>query len=157
MGLIFSQLSHTGASSGIGRGAAIELASRGSRLALVGRNEKNLEGTKEECLKASNGSVEDGDILLIKADLAQEEETIRAVEETVSKFNRIDVLVNAAGIISKGSVESTSLSDYDFIMNINLRSVFHIISLSIPHLKSTKGNIVNVSSVTGLRAVSYHC
>lgn len=147
-------VSWIGASSGIGRGTAIEFASRGSKLALIGRNENNLVQTKEECLKVSDGSIKDEDILLIKADLSQEQDTIRAVKETVSKFNRIDVLVNAAGIIGKGTVESTPLSDYDVMMNINLRSVFHIMSLSIPHLKSTKGSIVNVSSVTGLRAVS---
>lgn len=148
-------LTYSGASSGIGRGTAIQFALNGSKLALVGRNEANLAETKQKCLDASSGSVKDDDILVIKADLSKEQDTIRAVNETVSKFNRIDVLVNAAGIIGKGTVESTPLSDYDIMMNINLRSVFHVMSLSIPHLKSTKGSIVNVSSVTGLRAVSF--
>lgn len=110
--------------------------------------------TKQDCLKASSGSIKDDDILLIAADLSLEDDTKRVVNETVSKFNRIDVLINAAGILSKGSVETTPLAAYDAMMNINLRSVFHIMSLTIPHLLPTKGNIVNVSSVTGLRAVS---
>lgn len=55
-------------------------------------------------------------------------------------------------MIGKGSVENTSLRDYDNIMNINVRSIFFLMQLAIPHLKKTKGNIVNISSVNGLRA-----
>ena len=142
----------TGASSGIGRGAAVELASQGSRLALVGRNEKNLRITKAQCLERSDGRLADEEVLLISADLTAESDTQRVVSETFARFNRIDVLVNAAGIIDKGTTESTPLAAYDRMMNINLRSVFHLMQLTIPHLKVTKGNIVNVSSVTGLRA-----
>lgn len=142
----------TGASSGIGRGAALELASLGSRLALVGRNEKNLQLTKTQCLEKAGGSLSDDEVLLIQADLSAESDTKRVVDETIARFKRIDVLVNAAGIIDKGTTESTPLAAYDHMMNINLRSVFHLMQLTIPHLKATKGNIVNVSSVTGLRA-----
>lgn len=141
----------TGASSGIGRGAAIEFAARGSKLALVGRNRPNLEETRELVLKAGTQLDKDG-ILLIQADLSKEDDTQKAVSETIAKFNRLDILVNAAGIIDKGTTESTPLSAYDRMMNINLRSVFHIMQLAIPHLKATKGSIVSVSSVTGLRA-----
>jgi NAD(P)-dependent dehydrogenase (short-subunit alcohol dehydrogenase family) len=62
------------------------------------------------------------------------------------------VLVNAAGIISNGTIESTALDDWDAMMNVNLRSVFHLMQLSVPHLERRPGNVVNVSSVTGLRA-----
>lgn len=130
----------------------MELASQGSRLALVGRNQKNLQLTKAQCLEQAGGSLTDEEIFLISADLSVEADTQRVVNETVARFNRIDVLVNAAGIIDKGTTESTSLAAYDRMMGINLRSVFHLMQLAIPHLKATKGNIVNVSSVTGLRA-----
>ena len=62
--------------------------------------------------------------------------------------------MNSAGILTLGTVENTSLADYDQLMTINVRSVFHLMQLAIPYLKKTKGSIVNVSSVTGLRAVS---
>ena len=140
----------TGASSGIGRGAAIEFAARGSRLAIVGRNEANLAETKAKCL--DQGKITDSEVLVIKADLSREDDTLRVIDETIGKFKQLDILVNAAGIIASGTTESTPLSAYDDMMNINLRSVFHLIQLSIPHLKKSKGNIVNVSSVTGLRA-----
>ena len=140
----------TGASSGIGRGTAVELARRGSKLALVGRNEGNLQETKKQCLK--EGSVKDDEVILIRADLSLESETAKALHDTISRFKRLDVLVNAAGFIAKGTTETTLLSEYDQMMNVNLRSVFHLMQLAIPHLKLSKGNIVNVSSVTGLRA-----
>jgi len=139
----------TGASSGIGRGTAIEFAKRGSRLALVGRNQEKLRETRADCLSCG---VKEEEVLLIQADLSSETETKRALEETINKFKRLDILVNSAGIIGSGTTESTPLELYDTIMNINLRSVFHLIQLSIPHLKESKGNIVNVSSVAGLRA-----
>ena len=140
----------TGASSGIGRGTAIELARRGSKLALVGRNEGSLQETKKQCL--AQGSVKDDEVLLIRADLSLESDTKKALQDTITRFKQLDVLINAAGILAKGSTETTALEAYDQMMNVNLRSVFHLMQLAIPHLRQTKGNIVNVSSVTGLRA-----
>jgi NAD(P)-dependent dehydrogenase (short-subunit alcohol dehydrogenase family) len=60
--------------------------------------------------------------------------------------------VNAAGIILNGSIENTALEDWDKMMNINLRAVFSMMQKCVPHLAETKGNVVNVSSVAGLRA-----
>ena len=74
------------------------------------------------------------------------------MEKTVNRFTRLDVLVNAAGIIGSGTVENTTLDDWDTMMDINLRSIFRLMQLAVPHLEKTKGAIVNVSSVTGLRA-----
>jgi NAD(P)-dependent dehydrogenase (short-subunit alcohol dehydrogenase family) len=64
----------------------------------------------------------------------------------------LDVLVNAAGILKSGDVTQTSLAMWDEMLNVNLRAVFHLMQLAVPHLKTSRGNIVNVSSVTGLRA-----
>ena len=62
------------------------------------------------------------------------------------------MLVNAAGIISNGTIETTALAAWDEMMNINLRAVFQLMQLSVSHLRERRGSIVNVSSVTGLRA-----
>ena len=64
--------------------------------------------------------------------------------------------MNNAGILESGGIENTSLDQYDRLMNINVRSIYHLTMLCVPHLIATKGNIVNVSSVTGLRAVSFY-
>ena len=61
-------------------------------------------------------------------------------------------MVNAAGHISTGSIEDTSLDKWDAMMSVNLRAVFHLMLTAVPHLIKTKGNIVNISSVTGLRS-----
>ena len=138
----------TGAGSGIGAATAVHFANLGSNLALTGRNLSNLENTRTQIHeKGYQVKVE-----LIQADLSKENDTKRVIEETVKLFGKIDILVNSAGTLTKGSIEEISLEDYDSIMNINVRSVLHLTKLAIPYLKATKGSIVNVSSVTGLRA-----
>lgn len=77
-----------------------------------------------------------------------------AVQKAVAKFGKLHVLIPSAGILSTGTLENMSMEDYDRLMNINVRSIIYIMKLCTPHLVETKGNIVNVSSVTGLRAVS---
>lgn len=70
----------------------------------------------------------------------------RIISETVNKYNRLDVLVNNAGRGALGGIETTSLETFDSLMNLNLRSVFELTQQAVPHLISSKGNVVNVSS-----------
>jgi len=137
----------TGASSGIGAGTAILFSELGATLAITGRNKENLSKTAEECVKKSNAIP-----LLLIGDMNNEADVQRIVEETVKNLGRLDILVNNAGIVENGSIETTSLEQYDRVMNINVRSVYHLTMLCTPHLVTTKGNIVNVSSVNGLRS-----
>lgn len=69
----------------------------------------------------------------------------------ISKFNHLQV--NNAGILERGSIENTSLQQYDTVMNINVRSIYHLTMLLVKRLKESKGSIVNVSSVNGIRSV----
>jgi len=137
----------TGASSGIGKGTAIHMAGLGCKLSLVARNKAALEEVADECKKAGAP-----DVLVSSHDLALEEECGKAVEETVAHFGGLNVLVHAAGIVVNGNTMSLSVEDYDRCMNINARSAFIITQKVLPHLLETKGSIVHVSSVTGLRA-----
>lgn len=146
----------TGASSGIGAATAVYFSKEGATLSLTGRNLENLEKTLTNCLKsAPNGTPVP---LLIQADVTVGAEKI--IKDTIFKFGRLDILINNAGVGSYKSIEDTSLEDYDYIMNTNLRSVYHLTMLAVPHLIKTQGNIVNVSSLSGLRsltgAVAYH-
>lgn len=136
----------TGASSGIGRASALLFAQNGAKVVAVGRNEKELKALRGEAQEKS-GSIE-----IFQADIeetAQIDEIFNFVKE---KFNQIDVLVNSAGIIMNGTIENTTLDDWDKMMNINLRSVFNLMQKSVLFLEKTKGNIVNVSSVAGTRS-----
>jgi len=136
----------TGATSGIGRATALRFADAGARVALVGRSNEGLSEVAEQ-IKAS-----DGEAVRVRADVMVEEDARRAVSEAVEQLGGLDVLVNAAGIISNGTIETTTLADWDAMMNVNLRSVFQLMQLCAPHLERRPGNVVNVSSVTGLRA-----
>ena len=93
-----------------------------------------------------------GSIRAHLADVTEVSQIDRLVSDTVDSLGRIDVLVNSAGIIKNGSIETTSLDDWDKMMNINLRSVFILTQKCVPYLAATKGNVVNVSSVAGTRS-----
>src|SRR5215510_11436000 len=136
----------TGATSGIGQACAMAFAKSGARVACVGRNERALANVAEE-IKASGTAA-----LAIKADLSVENEADQAIEQAIREFGGIDVLVNAAGHIRSGTIENTTLYDWDEMMTVNVRTVFHLMQAALPNLIERRGNIVNVSSVTGLRA-----
>jgi len=136
----------TGASSGIGRETAVKLAGEGYNVSITARNNTELEVTRKRISENENKC------LILPLDLSIEENIEQCINKTIDTFSRLDVLVNAAGIIGSGSVETTELSDWDYMMDINLRSVFYLMSCAVLHLKKTKGTIINVSSVTGLRA-----
>ncbi len=134
----------TGATSGIGRAVALRMAREGARVVGVGRREDALRRLEEEAAR-SGGTVHG-----TRADITTDAE--RVVQETVAAFGALDVLVNAAGIISNGTIETTALEEWDRMMEVNVRAVFRLMQVAVPHLERTRGNIVNVSSVTGLRA-----
>jgi NAD(P)-dependent dehydrogenase (short-subunit alcohol dehydrogenase family) len=135
----------TGASSGIGAATAKLFSRLGATLALSGRNLENLEKVAKECEGEKPP-------ILIKADLGIEEDTKLILEKTISELGRIDILVNNAGVLEMGTIENSSLEQYDRVMNVNLRAVYHLTMLAVPHLVKTQGNIVNISSVNGIRS-----
>jgi len=136
----------TGATSGIGRATALRFAAAGASVGAVGRSEAALAEVAET-IKRNGGTA-----LPLRADLLQEAEAARIVSEAAQSFGRIDVLVNAAGHIASGTIESTTLEAWDKMLDINLRSVFKLMQQALPLLIESKGNVVNVSSVTGLRS-----
>jgi NAD(P)-dependent dehydrogenase (short-subunit alcohol dehydrogenase family) len=91
-------------------------------------------------------------VLTIEADLAETEAPAHVVARALEVFSGIDILVNAAGHISNGTIENTSLQAWDDMMNVNVRAPFQLMQKALPSLIERRGNVVNVSSVTGLRA-----
>lgn len=138
----------TGATSGIGRATALRFASAGANVAAVGRDKASLNSLSQELHDLGVRSI------AITADVANEESIDAALAEANEGFGGIDVLVNAAGHISNGTIATTTIDAWDAMLDINLRSVFLLMQKALPSLISRRGNIVNVSSVTGLRAFS---
>ena len=136
----------TGSTSGIGRATASRFAADGAHVIACGRNRSALREVEQE-IKSQGGTS-----LALTVDVTVEGEVQLAFDKAFSQTGRLDVLVNAAGHISNGSIEDTSLQAWDAMMNVNLRSVFYLMQLAAPHLIKTGGNVVNVSSVTGLRS-----
>ncbi|XP_006813822.1 3-oxoacyl-[acyl-carrier-protein] reductase FabG-like [Saccoglossus kowalevskii] len=137
----------TGASSGIGAATSILFAKLGAKLALTGRNQQHLEDTGKQC--EEQGCIKP---LLVTGDITSNEVVKNLVDSTVNHYGKLDILVNNAGIIELGTIETTTLEQFDKMMDINVRSVFNLTSLSVPHLIKSQGSIVNVSSVNGIRA-----
>lgn len=136
----------TGASSGIGRATALLLAKAGAHLALVSRSRESLQKVVDEIEKS------DGQHIILPFDVTQVEQCKHAVEQTVERFGKLDILVNAAGIIANGSITTTTAEAWEIMLRLNLTAVFHLMQEATPFLQQTRGNIVNVSSVTGTRA-----
>ncbi|GBD38969.1 Dihydroanticapsin 7-dehydrogenase [bacterium HR37] len=138
----------TGGSMGIGKATAILFAKEGAKVVITGRNEKNL---KEAVADAEKEGVE---IDYVVSDVSKEEDCKKAVDYTVSKYGRIDILFNNAGILPLGITHETSVEDWDNVFNINVKGTFLMSKYTIPHmLKQGKGCIVNNSSVLGLKAI----
>ena len=131
----------TGAARGIGYATAQLFKDNGYRVALVDKDQKELtnlpnnKNTKVFCFDISDN---------IQLD--------NMYEEILKWHGRIDVLVNNAGVADFGNIEETNFDRWSEVMKTNLDGVFLCSQKAIPHLKKTKGNIVNIASISGLRA-----
>jgi NAD(P)-dependent dehydrogenase (short-subunit alcohol dehydrogenase family) len=122
------------------------MGENGARLALAGRNIEELQQVARQVTES------DSEAIPFTADLMVAEDRRRLVADTVAHYGGLDVLVNCAGIIASGTIESTTFDDWRKMFTINLDAVFELMQMAVPHLEKRKGNIVNVSSVTGIRA-----
>ena len=136
----------TGASSGIGEATAISMAENGAAVALVGRDKSRLDAI------ASGIRDKGGTAATVVADLTANGQCSGVVEEAAQFLKGLDILVNSAGVIRTGTIRDTSLESWRQMININLDVVFQLMQASWPYLEESEGNIVNVSSVNGLRA-----
>ena len=136
----------TGATSGIGKATALRFAQAGAGIAAVGRDEQALLELQRQV------EITGAPFLAIAANLSQAQEADAVIATTLKRFGGIDVLVNAAGHISSGTIETTTLTAWDAMFEINLRAPFLLMQKALPTIIERRGNIVNVSSVTGLRA-----
>ncbi|CAG2114337.1 unnamed protein product [Medioppia subpectinata] len=139
----------TGSSGGIGAVTAVEFARYGAQVVITGRNADNLSEVAKQCAAVSPKGLKPLEVL---ADVSKDVDCKRLIDSTISAFKRLDILVNNAGKGVFSSITDPSVLDkYGEVMDTNLRSVVYLTHLSVEHLEKTKGNIINISSVAGLK------
>ena len=134
----------TGAAKGIGKGCAQVLSKHGTRIAVVDIDGVVGPQTVEE-IDASGGRA-----VFFQTDVSKADEVQVTITRLIEVFGRLDVLINNAGYHTSKNVEDTSEIEWDYILNTNLKSVFLCSRYAIPHLRKTRGTIVNMSSMVGL-------
>jgi butyryl-CoA dehydrogenase len=141
----------TGAASGMGRALALQLAQAGCVVAISDVNEAGLKETAER-VKKQGGSVSTRIL-----DVSNREDVFCFAEEVVDLHNRVDILINNAGVILVGPLKDLSVEDFEWILGINLWGVIYGSMAFLPHLKQRpEANIVNISSTYGLIGIPLH-
>jgi 3-oxoacyl-[acyl-carrier protein] reductase len=135
----------TGAGRGIGAGSALAFAEAGADVAITARTESQLEEVAEQVRAHGRRA------LVFPADVSDLDNLERLVEATVKEFGRLDIVVNNAGLTKDGLVMRMSDEDWNAVLDVDLKGVFHFCRASIRALlKSPAGRIVNISSIVGL-------
>lgn len=136
----------TGAGRGIGRAAAIALAQKGANVAInYNASEEGAQETAREIREIG------GEAMVVQADIASGEQVEAMISEVLGAWDKIDILVNNAGVIKDNLIIRMSESDWDYVMNIDLRGVFLCTRLATRSMVRNRwGRIINIGSVVGL-------
>ncbi|CAN5809965.1 SDR family oxidoreductase [soil metagenome] len=137
----------TGGTSGIGQACALAFGSAGATVVVSGRDRVKLAETSRELDGAGIRH------LALQADVSVEEDVARMVEETVSSYGRIDILLNNAGISMRALFEDLKLDVIRQVMYINFYGTVYATKYALPYLIQTKGSVVGVSSIAGYRGL----
>lgn len=140
----------TGAASGIGRATAVRLAQEGAEVMLADINEQGLAETQAIITEAG------GDCTVTLLDVSSMKQCRAAVAEVVSRYGKLDLLCNIAGIAISRRLTEIEEDEWNRMVGINLNSVFFLSQAAMPHLIKTKGNIVNMASSAGLVGQVYN-
>jgi NADP-dependent 3-hydroxy acid dehydrogenase YdfG len=137
----------TGASSGIGEGAAMALAENGARVAISARRGDRLNALVKR-IEAAGGLA-----IALPGDVTARETAARIVDDTVRRFGRLDILVNSAGIMRAGKVENADLDEWSRVIDTNLMATLYTSRAAIGTMRQQgAGDIINISSTAGRRA-----
>jgi meso-butanediol dehydrogenase/(S,S)-butanediol dehydrogenase/diacetyl reductase len=136
----------TGAGAGIGEATALLFVREGARVCC----NSITDSAKKVVDKIKNMG---GNALFIKADISNEKDAKRIIEETISVYEKIDILFNNAGIVLGGAIDTISTEDWDRTMAVNVKGIYLVSKYAIPYLKKTQGVIVNNSSAVALKGV----
>lgn len=133
----------TGASSGIGEATASGLAAAGAKVAIAARRSDRLKGLADRIAGAG------GVALQVETDMTRTEDIARLVDATIAQWGRLDILVNNAGVMLLSPLAEARAEDLRHMVELNLTSLMELTRVALPHLKASKGHIVNISSVAG--------
>jgi NAD(P)-dependent dehydrogenase (short-subunit alcohol dehydrogenase family) len=139
----------TGAASGIGRATAARLASEGASVMCVDINEAGLVETAGQIRTAG------GEAAVTTCDVSDEASVVAAVAATIAKYGALHVLCNVAGIGGFRRTLDVTLAEWNRFLSVNLTGPFLFCQKALPHLLDSKGAIVNVASVAGLKSHPY--
>lgn len=137
----------TGSSTGIGKSLAILLGAYGAKIVLNARNPEKLAATEQELKRAAI------DVIGIAADVTVETECVRLINSALQHFGKIDVLVNNAGVSMRGNLAHIVTKVVSDIFNINAIAPIILSQLALPYIKQSKGSLVFISSLAGLRGL----
>jgi len=137
----------TGASSGIGKALAYEMASRGARVVIAARTSDVLKTIEQDLLS------KDKSVMAVTADVSREEDCRNLINATVQKFGRIDVLINNAGISMRAIFADADLAVIARLMNINFWGTVYCTKFALPYLLESEGSVVGVSSIAGFKGL----
>ena len=146
----------TGASHGIGRAVALELAAEGFDLYINGTDMAALDEVREKCLATSDKMT----VRVCRGDAGDEKVVAEIMERIAKEKKMLDVLVNCAGVSYVGLLQDMSFDEWKKLMNVNLDSVFLACKYAIPlmlHNETGEGRILNISSVWGSHGASCEC
>jgi NAD(P)-dependent dehydrogenase (short-subunit alcohol dehydrogenase family) len=133
-----------GGTSGMGRASAFQFADEEATVVVVGRRESKAEAVLNRIAeKGGKGS-------FIQADISRKEDCYRIIDTAGQRHGQIDVLLNMAGVSLNKGIEELTEEEWDFELDTNLKSYFLLCKQCVPFLKRTRGNIVNMSSMSGL-------
>lgn len=135
----------TGAGSGIGQATAEALARQGASVAVMDIAEDRALAVTEQINNAG------GRALAVQMDAADPDASAAAVEHAATKLGRVDILVNAAGIIARGNVDAIAWKEWQRVIQVDLNALFYITRATLPHLRRRGGTVVNIASVAGSR------
>jgi len=139
----------TGAGSGIGRAACLQLAQEGAKIAAVDINAEQLNTVVAEITAAG------GKALALVCDISNEEQVKAAVARTVREWGAPYALFNIAGIVKYSRVEQLDLATFNRVIQVNLIGAFLMSQATLPHLVTTRGAIVNLASMAGKLGIPY--
>ena len=147
----------TGSNSGIGLATACLFAKQGAHVTVCGRDEGRLREALQACEKARDDAKHKGKVISVRGDLTDPAVMKETVDKTVEAFGQLDVLVANHGVIvanGNESLETWTQECFDVTMKTNVSSVVQLIQLAVPHLEKVRGNVVCVSSIGSMTALT---